>query len=107
MCNYAALKRALYQRYAPPGQTSRYAVELWQRNMRNQENAAEFGNALKKTCQASLSPSLVRRESIVWGLRDRDTKRHVHLARPQNVDEAIRLATEDDVFLMNSQALSC
>ena len=48
MCNYAALKRALYQRYAPPGQTSHYAVELWQRKMRNQEHAAEFGNALTK-----------------------------------------------------------
>ena len=56
MCNYAALKRALYQRYAPPGQTSRYAVELWQRNMRNHQNAAEFGNALKKNLPGKLIP---------------------------------------------------
>ena len=101
-CNYAALKRALYQRYAPPGRASRFAVELWQRTMKTQENAVEFGNALKRLARQAYPRSGLDDEVLIGcfvrGLRDRDTKRHVQLAKPQNLDEAISLATECEVF---------
>jgi hypothetical protein len=100
--DYAALKRALLHRFSPEGRESKFTVELWNKRCGKTESVAAFGHSLRKLSKEAY-PGVAMHDQIlvdlfVKGLPTREMRRHVHLARPPSLDDAIILGTTYQVF---------
>ena len=101
-CNYKNLREALRNRFAPPGNESRHVVHLFGRVMQKGETVAAYGGALRKLARDvyprnPLGPHVLV-GLFIKGLRDKDLQRHVHMGKPQNLEEAINLASTCEAF---------
>ena len=100
--DYASLKAALRRRYDPSGREGSWAVQLWGRVCKKNETIAEFGHAVRRLGKKAYPHTTLQEQFIidifVRGLPSKDLKRHVHLAQPGSLDEAISLATTFQAF---------
>ena len=100
--DFGRLSEALLNTFAPPGRESRSVAELWSRVMGKNENALSFARALKKLAKDAYPGRQLGDEVLVGlfvkGLRERETRRHVHLAMPKTLMEAVSLATTCEAF---------
>ena len=100
--NFLLLKTALLNRYAPPGREARFELELYNRVMQKTDTAVTYGDSLRKLAREAY-PTMKIEERIlcglfIKGLKNKETRRFVHLQNPANMNEAIRLATTFDTF---------
>ena len=98
--SYAALVKALSQRFKPVGHEEAYKAEFRRRSRGKEETFLEFGHGLRRLAiRAFPKINFEAREELVvdqflLGLPDAEMRRHVSLAPSGNVDQAITLATE-------------
>ena len=97
---YDALVSVLTQRFKPKGQEEAYKAEFRHRIRKKEESFMEFGHTLRRLAIRAF-PNIAHeaREDLIvdqflQGLPDADMRRHVSLAHPSSVDEAISMATE-------------
>ncbi len=100
--DYDALVSALRCRYEPPGVEASYAAELSTRICRRDETVAAYGWALRKLIHKAYPnerlPDRCECDYFIRGLPNKELRRHVHLARPQTIEEAIAIATAFEAF---------
>ena len=98
--SYDSLVSALTQRFKPDGHEEAYKAEFRHRTKTKEESFLEFGHRLRRLAiRAFPKINHESREELVvdqflMGLIDPEMRRHVSLAHPRNVDQAITLATE-------------
>ena len=99
--SFEELKTILKQRFKPEGQDEAYKAEFRHRNQRRDESFLEFGHALRRlatrafaTMEHSAREELLK-DQFIQNLEG-DMRRHVTLAHPKNLDQAIVMATEHD-----------
>ena len=102
--SYESLVAALTQRFKPEGQEEAYKAEFRHRGRKREESFMEYGYALKRLAIRAF-PRIKHdaREDIIvdqflQGLVDMDMRRHVSLAHPSSLDQAVSLATEYEVI---------
>ena len=107
---YGAVVSVLTKRFKPEGQGEAYKAEFRRRNRRTEETFLEFGYALRRLAIRAF-PRIAHeaREDMVidqflLGLSDGDMRRHVSLAHPGSVDQAITLATEYETITHSMRA---
>ena len=98
--SYDALVSALTQRVKPEGQEEVYKAEFRHRMRKKEENFMEYGCALRRL-PIRVFPKIryeAREDLIVdqflQGLADTEMRRHVSLAHPSGVEQAISMATK-------------
>jgi len=98
--DFNLLVKTLNQRFQPEGQEEAYKAEFRNRIKKKSESFMEFGHALRRLVIRSF-PQIAyeAREDLVkdqflMGLTDLDMRKHVSLAHPKNLDQAITLSTE-------------
>ncbi len=100
--DYDTLVRALRCRYEPAGIEGSYAAELSSRVCRENESVAEYGWSLRRLVHKAYPSERVPDRCVVdmfiKGLPSKELRRHVHLAKPQTVEEAIAVATAFEAF---------
>ncbi|XP_062599620.1 uncharacterized protein LOC134261188 [Saccostrea cucullata] len=99
--HYQTLVRSLEERFSPPNQTDLYRVQLKERRQRASESIPELGQAIRRLTNLAYAsaPGDVRetlaKDAFVDALVDLEMRIPLtHLRRPQNLNEAIRLAVE-------------
>ena len=98
--SYDSLVSALTQRFKPDGHEEAYKAEFRRKTKTKEESFLEFGHRLRRLAiRAFPKINHESREELVvdqflMGLIDPEMRRHVSLAHPRNVDQAITLATE-------------
>lgn len=101
---YNLLVEALEERFAPPNQTELYRAQLKERRQRASETLTELGQAIRRlTCLAYPSVLMEVRETLgkeafIDALVDSTMRLRLKQSRPQNLNEAIRLAVELDAY---------
>lgn len=100
--DFESLVRALQCRYEPPGVEVSYAAELSARVCRRDETVAAYGWALRKLIRKAYPneklPDRCECDYFIRGLPSTELKRHVFLARPSTIEEAISVATAFEAF---------
>ena len=98
--DYDSLVETMGQRFKPKGQEETYKAEFRGRYKRKDETYIELGYSLRRLAIRAF-PGLPHnaRETMVLeqflvGSTDTDMRKHVRLAHPKGLDEAITLATE-------------
>jgi len=98
--DYGLLCQALERRFSPQEKRHTYKMEFRHRNKQATESASEYGFALRRLANKAF-PDLTRENLEMWltdqfiqGLSDEELHDHVFLKHPQDLNEAIRWATE-------------
>ena len=98
--SYDSLVSALTQHFKPDGHEEAYKAEFRRKTKTKEESFLEFGHRLRGLAiRAFPKINHESREELVvdqflMRLIDPEMRRHVSLAHPRNVDQAITLATE-------------
>ena len=108
--SYDALVSALTQRFKPEGQGEVYKAEFWHRLRMKDESFMEYGCALRRLAIRAFPkiPYEAREDLIVdqflQSLADTEMCRHVSLAHPSGVEQAISMATEYETVTQTMRA---
>lgn len=101
--DYNVLVDTLKTRFKPEGQEEAFKAEFRGRHKQKSESFMEFGHALRRLGIRAF-PKLnhearedLIRDQFLLGLVDPEMRKHVSLAHPKNIDQAITMATEYDV----------
>lgn len=103
--NYNELVRALEDRFAPANQTELYRVQLRERRQKATETLPELGQTIRRLAHLAYptAPNDVRetlaKEQFIDALVDADMRLRIKQARPQSLNDAIRLAVELEAFI--------
>ena len=98
--SYTLLCTALQQRFCPPEGALTYRMMFRNRTQTSLENASQYGYDLQRLVNRAFTQAsyLDRQEHLVdqfmHGLKDEKMQEHVIFHHPQNINEAIQLATE-------------
>ena len=101
---YDLLVEALKERFAPPNQTELYRAQLKERRQRASETLTELGQAIRRLASLAYpsAPMEVKetlgKDAFIDALVDSDMRLRIKQSRPQNLNEAIRLAVELDSY---------
>jgi hypothetical protein len=96
--------KALEERFAPPNQTELYRVQLTERRQKPAESLPELGQAIRRLVNLAYPtvPENVRdtlaKQHFIEALADSETRIRIKQSRPQNLNDAIRLAVELETF---------
>ena len=96
--------KALEERFAPPNQTELYRVQLTERRQKPAENLPELGQAIRRLVNLAYPtvPENVRdtltKQHFTEALVDSEMRIRNKQSRPQNLNDAIRLAVELETF---------
>ncbi|XP_065927594.1 uncharacterized protein [Magallana gigas] len=102
--HYDMLVKALEERFAPPNQTELYRAQLKDRKQRASETLSELGQAIRRlTCLAYPTATVELRETLgkdafIDALVHSDMRLRIKQNRPENLNDAIRLAVELDAY---------
>lgn len=102
--HYDLLVKALEERFAPPNQTELYRAQLKERKQRASETLSELGQAIRRlTCLAYPTATAELRETVgkdafIDALVNSDMRLRIKQNRPENLNDAIRLAVELDAY---------
>ena len=108
--SYDALVSALTQRFKPEGQEEVYKAEFRHRIRKRDENFMEYGCALRRLAiRAFPKIRYEAREDLIvdqflQSLADTEMRRHVSLAHPSGVEQAISMATEYETVTQTMRA---
>ena len=97
--NYENIKAILKQRFRPEGQEEAYKAEFRYKTRGKEESYLEFGHKLRRLAIRSFprmsheSREDLIRDQFVQNLEG-DMRRHVSLAHPKSLDQAITMASE-------------
>ena len=103
--NYNELIKALEDRFAPANQTELYRVQLRERRQKATETLPELGQSIRRLAHLAYltAPNDVREtlamKQFVDALVDADMRLRIKQARPQTLNDAIRLAVELEAFV--------
>ena len=102
--DYKSLVKALEERVAPPNQTELYRVQLTERRQKPAESLPELGQAIRRLVNLAYPtvPENVRdtlaKQHFIEALADSEMRIRIKQSRPQNLNDAIRLAVELETF---------
>ncbi|XP_069110020.1 uncharacterized protein [Argopecten irradians] len=105
LSDYAQLKQALIQRFAPPGREYAHGSEFKSRRRVGRESLVEYGESLRNLSVLAfpdLSTREVERRSIeqfVEGLGNFEIQRYVQFSHPTTLEEAVSRAIEHESFV--------
>ena len=103
--NYGELIKAFEDRFAPANQTELYRVQLRERRQKAPETLPELGQTIRRLTHLAYptAPIDVRetlaKEQFIDALVDADMRLRIKQARPQTLNDAIRLAVELEAFI--------
>jgi hypothetical protein len=102
--DYTFLVKALEERFAPPNQTELYRVQLTERRQKPAESLPELGQAIRRlvsmaypTVAENVRDTLAK-QHFIEALADSEMRIRIKQSRPQNLNDAIRLAVELETF---------
>ena len=102
--DYKSLVNALEQRVVPPNQTELYRVQLTERRQKPAESLPELSQAIRRlinlaypTARENVRDTLAK-QHFIEALADSEMRIRIKQSRPQNVNDAIRLAVELETF---------
>ena len=93
--DYESVKKAIYDKYAPPGREAKFNVDLWNRSCQENETASQYATALKKLSKEAFPTGMAEEILVgfyIGGLRSAALKRAVRLSHPQTLQEAANTA---------------
>ena len=103
--NYGELIKALEDRFALANQTELYRVQLRERRQKATETLPELGQTIRwlthlayPTAPIDVRETLAK-EQFIDALVDADMRLRIKQARPQTLNDAIRLAVELEAFI--------
>ena len=102
--DYKSLVNALEQRVVPPNQTELYRVQLTERRQKPAESLPELSQAIRRLVNLAYPtvPENVRdtfvKQHFIKALADSKMRLRIKQSRPQNLNDAIRLAVELETF---------
>ena len=99
--DYEKLRLAILNRFAPPGQSAKFAVLLWSRTMQPNETVTAFGHDLRRLAREAYSAKVDEAVLVglfIRGLQSVGMQRQVHLSQPRNLNEAMTVAANYSVF---------
>ena len=100
--DYNALVDAMTRRYSPEGRECQYSLELMNRTIRPGEDVTSYGHALRRLAYKAYPNQQIDEKMLVdmfiKGLTNIEMKRHVYLAKPRNLAEAVNTAVAYDAF---------
>ena len=100
--DYQVLVDVLTRRFCPEGNESQYSLELMNRVCQQEESVTSFGHALRRLASRAYPGHPVQEEILInlymKGLPNKEMKRHVYLAKPKSLSEAINLAVSFEAF---------
>ena len=102
--DYTSLVKALEERFASPNQAELYRVQLTERRQKPAESLPELGQAIRRlvnlaypTVPENVGDTLAK-QHFIEALADSEMRIRIKQSRPQNLNDAIRLAVELDTF---------
>ena len=100
--DFESLVDAVTRRYSPEGRESQFSLELMNRVCKANEDVTSYGHAIRRLAYKAYPNQRIDEKLLVdWfikGLPDRDMKRHVYLAKPSTLAEAINSAVAFEAF---------
>ena len=102
--DFETLKGALTRRFSPEGKESQYSLQLMNLTCKPGETVTSYGQTMRRLANRAYPESLLDEKVLVdlyiRGLPDYDMKRHVYLAKPVSLTEAINSAVAYEAFDM-------
>ncbi|XP_021378124.1 uncharacterized protein LOC110466119 [Mizuhopecten yessoensis] len=102
--HYSILIKSLEDRFAPPHETELYRVQLWGKRQKPGETLRELGQAVRRlttlaypTAPEEIQETLAK-EQFIDPLIDSDMRIGIKQCRPSNLNEAVRLTLELDMY---------
>jgi predicted aspartyl protease len=102
--NYKSLVKALEERFAPLNQTELYRVQLTERRQKPAESLPDLGQAIRRlvnlvypTVPENVRDTLAK-QHLIEALAESEMRIRIKHSRPQNLNDAIRLAVELETF---------
>ena len=108
--SYDAHVSALTQRFKPDGQEELYKAEFRHRVRKRDENFIEYGYAIRRLAIRAFpkikhdAREYLIMDQFLQGLTDVEMRRHITLAHPSGVDQAVSLATEYETLTQSMRA---
>ena len=100
--DYLTLVETLIQRFDPEGRESKYSSDFLERCCGPKEDLNEYGHQLRKLARKAypglVIPDQIMIDVFIKGLPEEDMIKHVSLAQPQTLEEAIQIAIRCDTF---------
>jgi hypothetical protein len=102
--DYKSLVKALEQCVVPPNQTELYRVQLTERRQKPAKSLPELSQAIRRLVNLAYPtvPENVRdtlaKQHFIKALADSKMRLRIKQSRPQNLNDAIRLAVELETF---------
>lgn len=100
--DFVSLTAALERRFSPPGRESRYSLELMNRTIRPGEDMAAYGHELRRLASRAYPDQALDERFLIdlflKGLPNKDIKRHVHMAHPLSLAQAVDAAIAWEAF---------
>lgn len=102
--DYESLITVLEERFAPPGQTELYRLQLRERRIKPGESLPELGQHIKRLSNLAYptAPRDVRdilaKEQFLDALSDANVRVNIKQCKPTSLDEAIQLALELEAY---------
>ena len=100
--DFETLKGALTRRFSPEGKESQYSLQLMNLTCKQGESVTSYGQTMRRLANRAYPESLLDEKILVdlyiRGLPDYDMKRHVYLAKPMSLNEAINSAIAFEAF---------
>ena len=102
--DYKSLVKALEEHFAPPYQSELYRVQLIEQRQKPAESLPELGQAIRRlvnlaypTVPENVHDTLAK-QHFIEALADSEMRIRIKQSRPQNLNDAIRLAVELETF---------
>ena len=99
---YQILIDTLTRRFSPEGRESQYSLELMNRVCSAEEDVASYGHTLRRAANKAYPGQRLDEKILVdlyiKGLPNKDMKRHVYLAKPKTLADAINFAVAYEAF---------
>ena len=96
------LTDALTRRFSPEGRESQYSLELMNHICRPDEDVTSYGHTVRRLANRAYPGQILDEQILVdlyiKGLPKPDMKRHVYLAKPKTLAQAINCAVTYDAF---------
>ena len=101
-CDYNSLCLALRNQFQHPGRKHKNAIRIWDRTMQKHEDAFSFANALRQMEREAYPGQFLGNDTMkglfIHGLRDHEMRRYVRRCNPKTFEEAVEIATCDEVY---------
>lgn len=100
--DFDTLKDALTRRFSPEGRESQYSLQLMSLTCRPDESVTSYGQTVRRLANRAYPGQTVDEQILVdlyiKGLPNKDMKRHVYLAKPVTLAQAVNYAVTFEAF---------